>query len=316
MRSPLVVCIFSAANSISVILLSVLIFEVPNSFLIISIALMYDKLYIACGLKSNYMNLQTVILCGGLGTRLKEETEFRPKPMIEIGSKPILWHIIKMYLAHGFSDFVLCLGYRGDYIRNYFANFDVLNNDVTLSFSNGKKLKPLLAQDPATDFKVTLADTGYNAMKGARIKRIEKYIHGDTFMLTYGDGVADINLELLLKFHEKHGRIGTVTGVKPPSRFGEMVVDGERVVSFTEKPQTSSGLINGGFFIFNRKIFDYLTEDDSCDFEVGALEELCKDGELMVYELAGQWACMDTYRDMEYLNRLWRENRAFWKVSK
>lgn len=259
------------------------------------------------------IGIPVVILCGGLGTRLKEETEYKPKPMVEIGGKPILWHIMKIYAYHGFKDFILCLGYKGEIIKNYFCNYEILNNDFTVELGNHKNIE-IHSHHKEEGLRITLADTGERALKGARIKKIEKYVKGNTLMLTYGDGVADINLNDLLSFHKKHGRIGTVTGVRPPSRFGELVVRNNKVISFTEKPQVSEGLINGGFFVFSRKIFDYLSEDDDCDFEVGPLERLASDDELIVYELERNWACMDTLRDMEYLNKLWKESKAFWKI--
>jgi glucose-1-phosphate cytidylyltransferase len=215
-------------------------------------------------------NMKVVILCGGMGTRLREETEYKPKPMVEIGSKPILWHIMKIYAHQGFKDFILCLGYKGEIIKSYFYNYEILNNDFTVELGNYKHVE-IHSNHKEKGWRVTLADTGETALKGARIKRIEKYIDGDLFMLTYGDGVANINLHELLDFHKRHDRIGTVTGVRPPSRFGEMIIKDNQVVSFTEKPQVSEGLINGGFFVFNRKIFDYLSEDDNFDFEVGTL---------------------------------------------
>ena len=256
--------------------------------------------------------MMVVILCGGIGTRLKEETESKPKPMIEIGGKPILWHIMKIFSAYAFKDFILCLGYKGETIKNYFYHYEIVNNDFTVELGNHKHVE---IHSPYNEkgWRVTLADTGEAALKGSRIKKIEKYIDDDIFMLTYGDGVADINLNELLSFHKSHGRTGTVTCVQPQSRFGEMIIEDNRVVSFTEKPQVSEGLINGGFFIFNRKIFDYLSEDDNCDFELGPLEKLAEDGGLMAYEHKGSWACMDTFRDMQYLNKLWQEG-AFWKI--
>jgi glucose-1-phosphate cytidylyltransferase len=257
--------------------------------------------------------MKVVILCGGLGTRIKEETEYRPKPMVEIGGKPILWHIMKIYAHYGFKDFVLCLGYKGEMIKNYFCNYEILNNDFTVELGNHNHIE-IYNNHKERGWRVTLADTGETALKGSRIKKIEKYIDNDLFMLTYGDGVANINIQELLSFHKSHGRIGTVTGVRPPSRFGEMAIKGNRVISFIEKPQVSKGLINGGFFVLNRKIFNYLSEDDNCDFEMGPLEQLANNGELMEYEHKGEWACMDTYRDMEYLNKLWQTGKAFWKI--
>ena len=259
------------------------------------------------------MQPKVVILCGGLGTRLKEETEYRPKPMVEIGGKPILWHIMKIYAHHGFKDFILCLGYKGELIKQHFLNYDVLNNDFTIKLGPEKRITMHNSANES-DWCVTLADTGDNAMKGARLKRIEKYITEDTFMVTYGDGVGNIDIKALLDFHNRHGKLATLTGVKPPSRFGELEVKDNKAYLFSEKPQASAGLINGGFFVFNRRLFDYLTDDDTCDFERGPLEQIASEGELMVYIHDGSWACMDTYRDVEYLNGLWQSHQAFWKI--
>ena len=257
--------------------------------------------------------MNVVILCGGLGSRLREETEFRPKPMLEIGAKPILRHIMKIYAHYGHKDFILCLGYKGELIREYFYNYELMNNDFTVELGNQKHIE-IHSKHKEEGWKVTLADTGEKAFKGARLKRIEKYITGNTFMATYGDGVADINLKHLLQFHQSHGKIATVTGINPASRFGELKIEGQKVLSFCEKPKDGSGLINGGFFVFHKKIFDYLSDEDNCDLEIGALEKVAKDGELMVYEHKGFWSCMDTLRDMDYLNRLWEEDRAQWKI--
>jgi glucose-1-phosphate cytidylyltransferase len=259
------------------------------------------------------MQPKVVILCGGLGTRLKEETEVKPKPMVEIGNKPILWHVMKIYAHYGFKDFILCLGYKGEIIKEYFLNYDILNSDFTIKLGPEKAVTIHNASEER-DWSITLAETGNSALKGARLKRIEKYIKEDTFMVTYGDGVGNINIKKLLDFHNSHGKIATVTGVRPPSLFGELVVKDNRALLFSEKPQTSAGLISGGFFVFNRKLLDYLTDDDNCDFEKGPLEQIAAEGELMVYTHDGSWACMDTYRDVEYLNKLWRNNQAFWKV--
>jgi len=261
------------------------------------------------------LSLKTVILCGGLGTRLKEETEYKPKPMVKIGDKPILWHIMKIYAHYGFKDFVLCLGYKGEQIKEYFLNYDVLSSDFTIKLGPQKRIVTHNSL-VESDWSITLVDTGNNALKGARLKRIEKYIETDTFLVTYGDGVGNINIRKLLDFHNQHGRIATVTGVRPPSLFGELVTRDNKALLFSEKPQTSSGLISGGFFVFNKRLFDYLTDDDNCDFEKGPLEEIASKGELMVYRHDGSWACMDTYRDVEYLNKLWQQNEAFWKVWK
>ncbi|NLW91123.1 MAG: glucose-1-phosphate cytidylyltransferase [Syntrophomonadaceae bacterium] len=259
------------------------------------------------------MKPKVVIFSGGMGTRLKEETDYRPKPMVNIGDKPILWHIMKIYSHYGYNEFVLCLGYKGEMIKKYFYDYEVLNNDFTIDLSRNKSIH-IHDSGIEHDWKVTLADTGLNTLKGGRLKRAAKYIDSDVFMLTYGDGVCDVNIDELMKFHLSHGKIGTVTGVRPPSLFGELVVENGQAVLFAEKPQTSTGLINGGFFIFNRKILDYVTEAEDCDFEFGPLEKLASEGELMVFEHSGQWQCMDTYRDMEYLNKLWNSNNAFWKV--
>jgi len=261
------------------------------------------------------MNMQpnVVILCGGMGTRLREETEAKPKPMVKIGGKPILWHIMKIYAHHGFKDFILCLGYRGELIKDYFLNFDMLNNDFTITLGQNREIVKHNNLDES-DWQVTLADTGPDTLKGARLKRIEKYITGDEFMVTYGDGVADIDIKKLLAFHRAHGKLATVTGVRPPSLFGELKVNGDKTALFSEKPQAAAGLISGGFFVFNRGLFDYLTAEDGCDFEKGPLERIAAAGQLTVYHHEGTWACMDTYRDVQYLNRLWEQDRAFWKA--
>jgi glucose-1-phosphate cytidylyltransferase len=257
--------------------------------------------------------MKIVILCGGLGTRLREETEFRPKPMIEIGGKPILWHIMKIYAHHGFKDFVLCLGYKREMIKGYFYNYEILNNDFTVELGNHRSIE-IHSDHGEKGWRITLADTGDKALKGARLKRIEKYIDDDQFMVTYGDGVADIDIKDLLKFHQSHGKLATLTGVRSLSRFGELAVKGKQVIQFTEKPQSAGGLINGGFFVFNRKIFDYLEDKDDCDLEYGALEEIALKGQLMVYKHDKFWYCMDTIRDMDYLNKLCMQGKAPWKV--
>jgi glucose-1-phosphate cytidylyltransferase len=256
---------------------------------------------------------KVVILCGGLGTRLKEETEVKPKPMVEIGNKPILWHVMKIYAHYGFKDFILCLGYKGEVIKEYFLNYDILNSDFTIKLGPEKAVTIHNASEER-GWSITLAETGNSALKGARLKRIEKYIKEDTFMVTYGDGVGNIDIRKLLDFHNRHGKIATVTGVRPPSLFGELVVKDNRALIFSEKPQTSAGLISGGFFVFNRKLFDYLTDDDNCDFEKGPLEKIAAEGELMVYVHDGPWICMDTYRDVVYLNNEWASGKAPWKV--
>jgi len=256
--------------------------------------------------------MEVVILCGGFGTRLREETAFRPKPMVEIGERPILWHIMKYFASFGHAEFVLSLGYKGDQIKEYFYHYELMNNDVTLELGHPERMKIHQAHEEA-GWKVTLANTGEDALKGARLKKVQRHITGDCFLMTYGDGVSDVDLDALVRFHKEHGKLATVTGINPTSRFGELRVDGTAVKSFAEKPQVANSLVNGGFFVFNRGVFDYLTADDSCDLEIGALEQIARDGELMAFSHLGNWACMDTDRDRTYLNKLWSTGAAFWK---
>ena len=258
--------------------------------------------------------MQVVILCGGMGTRIKEETEYRPKPMIEIGGKPILWHIMKTYSYYGFNSFILCLGFKGFMIKQYFFNYELLNNDFTIQLGSNKNVR-IYNNHNESNWKVTLAETGTKAMTGARVKRIEKYVDTEIFMLTYGDGIADINIKELLDFHKSHGKIGTVSGVYPQARFGELTIDNSMVTSFDEKPQIKDGHINGGYFVFNREFFEYLDEDDECVLEKKPLEKLAVDRELMVYSHKGFWQCVDTYRDLMLLNKMLRENQTPpWKI--
>ena len=247
--------------------------------------------------------MQVVILCGGMGTRLREETEYKPKPMIEIGSKPILWHIMKIYAHFGYTDFILCLGYKADIIKNYFLNYRYMDNNAKINLKTGNV--QIFKTNDEEDWNITLVNTGINAMTGARIKKIEKFITEDSFMMTYGDGVANINISNLVDFHKKHEKIGTVTGVRPASRFGALSLERDHVINFSEKPQITEGFINGGFFVFNRCFFNYLSDSDDCILEKEPLENLTKDGELMVYKHKDFWQCMDTYRDMQLLNNLW-----------
>ena len=265
-------------------------------------------------MNSNLMKSQVVILCGGMGTRLREETEFRPKPLVEIGGKPILWHIMKIYSHYGFHDFVLCLGYKGQMIKEYFLNYRVMNSDFTLRLDSPEnpEFHAVNAHEP---WSITFVDTGAEAMTGARVKRIEPFIKGDRFMLTYGDGVADIQLEELWEFHAQHGRIATVTGVQPVSRYGELLVEDGQVRKFSEKPPAQEGHVSGGFFVFNRRVFDYLSDDDGCILEREALERLSREGQLMSYFHTGFWHCMDTYRDFVALNEMWKKGCP-WKVWK
>lgn len=257
--------------------------------------------------------MKVVILCGGLGTRLKEETEYKPKPMVEIGGRPILWHIMKTYAHYGHNQFILCLGYRGDVIKNYFYNYEIRSNDFTLTLGSGDL--EIHNSHSESGWQITFAETGALNMTGSRVKQIEKYIDGDVFMLTYGDGLCNVNIDELLKFHFSHGKIGTVTGVLPPSRFGELLTENNQVKSFTEKPQIhQGGHINGGYFVFNKKFFNYLETSENCILERNPLERLATENQLMMFQHGGFWQCMDTYRDFEYLNSLWKENEAAWKV--
>lgn len=256
--------------------------------------------------------MKTVILCGGLGTRLREETEFRPKPMIVVGDKPILWHIMRIYSSYGLKDFVLCLGYKGEAIKSYFLEYDLLYSDFTVRLGTKEIARHSVLHDES-DWQVTLAETGLQTMTGGRIKRIEKYVDGDTFMMTYGDGLANVDIHRLLKFHKEKGKIATVTAVRPIARFGELAVDGDLAASFREKPQIESGWINGGFFVFNKKVFDYL--DEECVLEKEPMETLAKKRQLAVYKHGGYWRCMDTFRDLEALNHDWMSGRPGWVRS-
>ncbi|MGI9102755.1 MAG: glucose-1-phosphate cytidylyltransferase [Terriglobales bacterium] len=262
---------------------------------------------------SNITDSKVVILCGGMGTRLREETEYRPKPLVEIGGKPILWHIMKIYSHYGFKNFVLCLGYKGYLIKEFFLDYQVMHSDFTMQLNDPAKLQ-FHSQSGREDWCVTFAETGAEAMTGARVKRVEKYIDSDYFMLTYGDGLTDLNICELMKFHLEHRKLGTVTGVRPTSRYGELSVLDGRVKQFAEKPKPEEGgFISGGFFIFKREFFKYLTDDDRCVLEADPLERLAQDGQLMSYVHPGFWHCMDTYRDFVSLNEMCKTS-APWKV--
>lgn len=256
--------------------------------------------------------MKVVILCGGFGTRLREETEVRPKPMVEIGGRPILWHIMKSFAHYGFKEFVLCLGYKSEVIKNYFLNYDRLHGDVTVELGSG--IVQTHGRHDDLGWKITLAETGLNSMTGSRVKRIEKYIDGESFILTYGDGVADIDIHKLVEFHSSNDKIGTVTGVSPISHYGEMGISGNQVISFREKPELPESYINGGYFVFNKSFFDYLNDDPGCILEREPLEQLTADGQLAIFTHNGFWQCMDTYRDHVFLNELWDRGEAKWKV--
>jgi glucose-1-phosphate cytidylyltransferase len=258
--------------------------------------------------------MKVVILCGGKGTRLREETEYRPKPMLPIGNRPILWHIMRIYAAYGHTEFVLCLGYKGEVIKDWFRNLQWMVSDVTLRI--GEPGPPEFRGGiDERGWVVTMADTGQETMTGARIKRIQKYVGEDEdFLLTYGDGVGNVDIDASIAYHRASGRVLTLTGVRPPGRWGELQVNDGQVTTFFEKPQTSAGRINGGFFVANRRLFDYLDDDPGLVFEQGPLTALSKDGQLGCYPHDGFWQPMDTYHEFTLLNRMWDEGRAQWKI--
>lgn len=256
--------------------------------------------------------MKVIILAGGYGTRLGEIGKEIPKPMVMIGDKPIIWHVMKIYSHYGYNDFILSLGYKHHAIKEYFYHYDINVNDFSINLGS-KKIESLSIHDES-NWKVLLINTGLHALKGARIKRVEQYLDDDLTLGTYGDGVADIDINKLIDFHKSHGKILTITGVRPPSRFGEIMVEDGKVTSFTEKPQASTGLINGGFFVFDKKFLEYLTTEENCDLEHGVFEKLAAMGELMVYKHPGQWECVDTERDYKNLNKLWYNGQAFWKL--
>lgn len=258
--------------------------------------------------------MKTVLLCGGQGTRIRDVAEDIPKPMIPIGTRPILWHIMKNYATFGYNDFILCLGYRGQVIKDFFINYDMLTHDFTLKLGQPDSLE-IKSRSTHEDWNVTLAETGLNAMTGDRLRAVRKYVADDeTFMLTYGDGLSDIDIDRLLAFHREHGKIATLTGVRPPGRFGEIESSSDgQVLEFNEKPQATGGRISGGFFVFNRKIFDYLPDEDGLVLEETPLRRLVMDNQLMVHHHDGFWQCMDTYRDFKYLSGLWETGQAPWK---
>ena len=260
--------------------------------------------------------MKVMILAGGMGTRLREHTEVRPKPMVEIGGRPILWHIMKLYAHHGFNDFIICLGYKANVIKEYFLNYEAMNCDFTIGLGNQNSIEFHGNGHTECGWKITLAYTGENAMTGSRIKQASRYLGSppETFCVTYGDGVTDADLTKALAFHKAHGKLATLTGVKPPSRWGELEVKGVEVVAFGEKPQISGGIVNGGFFFFEPGFLEYVSEDPICTLEREPLERLAADGQLQVYEHSGYWQCMDTFRDWENLERQWQTGKAKWKV--
>ena len=257
--------------------------------------------------------MKVVILCGGKGTRLREETEFRPKPMIPIGNKPILWHIMKTYSSYGHKDFILCLGYKSEMIKNWFRNLQWMISDVHIELGDESKTQ-FYSNEEELDWKITLAETGIDTMTGGRIKAIEKYIGDDEqFLITYGDGVSDINIAESIAFHEKSKKILTLSGVRPPGRWGEIKIEKNEVKHFYEKPQTSDGFINGGYFIANKKLFKYLDNNPKLVFEEQPLNYLSNNGLLGCYPHYGFWHPMDTYKEFLLLNKMWEEGNAKWK---
>jgi glucose-1-phosphate cytidylyltransferase len=255
--------------------------------------------------------MKVVILCGGLGTRLHEETEFRPKPLVPIGQRPILWHIMKSYAAFGFTDFILALGYKGEMIKDYFLNYDVLYSDFALELGS-KRVTPLKPSHEESEWRITFVDTGQETQTGGRLKRLQPYLARDArFMLTYGDGVSDVDLGRLLDFHEHSSRAAVVTGVRPLARWGELIVEGDAVVRFSEKPPDVDSWINGGYFVLTPAVFDYI-EGDRTALEQQPLERLATEGQLGIYKHHGYWQAMDTYRELQMLNQQWSAGRAPW----
>lgn len=258
--------------------------------------------------------MKVVILAGGFGTRISEETVRLPKPMIEIGGRPILWHIMNIYSAYGLHEFIIALGYKGEYIKQYFLNFYPLNNDMSIDLSTGEHTIHHHANTNQLNWKIHLVDTGLHTQTGGRLKRLKQWLADDeAFVLTYGDGVADINIHKLLEFHKSHGKIGTVTTVRAPARFGRIGFRGDQVIEFYEKSQSAEGWINGGFFVLNRNAIDYI-EGDETIWERGPVEKLATDGQLMGYKHDGFWSCMDTLKEKNILEELWSSGGAPWKV--
>ncbi len=261
--------------------------------------------------------MKVVILCGGQGTRLKEETEYKPKPMVEIGGRPILWHIMKCYAHFGFDEFVLALGYKGNVIKNYFLNYEFYNNDFTITLGEHTDLK-IHGNTDESHWKITLVETGLNSMTGFRLKQCGKYITEDHLLMTYGDGLSNVDIRALVDYHIKHGKTGTITAVHPPNRFGELDIEGNTVAQFKEKPVVAddTGAINGGFMVFRREFLDkYLSDDPGCVLEQEPLMHLARDHQLMIHRHYDFWQCMDTYRDFLLLQNLWDSGKAPWQPS-
>jgi glucose-1-phosphate cytidylyltransferase len=258
-------------------------------------------------------NTPVVILAGGQGTRIRDVSSVLPKPMLDVGGKPILWHIMKIYAHYGFRRFIISLGYMGEQIKNFFLHYQAMTNDFTVRLGEPEKIRFHSANE--SDWEVTCVDTGLNTMTGGRVRRVRHLIDTEHFMLTYGDGVADIDLHRLFRFHRAHGKMATVTGVHPPGRFGDLILSGDQVVDFSEKRQVTEGVINGGFFVFRRQFLDaYLDDREDLILERTPMENLARDGQLMSYVHEGFWRCMDTTRDYTSLNELWAADQAAWKV--
>jgi len=260
--------------------------------------------------KKNNKNIPVVILCGGMGTRLAEYTEVRPKPLVEVGGKPILWHIMKHYSQYGFNEFILALGYKGEQIKRYFLDFYSLNQDVTVSLDDGAIQS--ISHNHCEPWKVHLIDTGQNTLTGGRLKRLASMINKRTFMMTYGDGVSNVNLDALLKFHQKNKGLVTLTAVRPPARFGALEFEGNQIRHFKEKSILHESWINGGFFVINSEALNYIKEDVM--WEHAPMEKLAEAGELYAYKHEGFWQCMDTARDLKHLETLWESGQPFWKI--
>jgi glucose-1-phosphate cytidylyltransferase len=255
--------------------------------------------------------MRTVILAGGLGTRLAEETEARPKPMVEIGNRPILWHIMRHYAANWFTEFVVALGYKSEVVKRYFLDYSALSGSLSVNLARGEISRH---DAPGEDWTVHLIDTGLSTNTGGRVRRVADWVRGETFLLTYGDGVSDVNLQELVRFHRAHGKLATVTAVRPPARFGGLEFDGDLVTAFTEKPQTGEGWINGGFFVFEPALLDFIGGDAE-SLELDVLPRLVAKGQLAAFRHDRFWQCMDTLRDKRYLETLWQEGRAPWRAS-
>jgi glucose-1-phosphate cytidylyltransferase len=255
--------------------------------------------------------MKAIILAGGFGTRLSEETMFRPKPMVEIGGRPILWHIMNIYAAHGIDEFIVALGYKGEIVKAYFLNYYAINNDISIDLASGNTT---IHDGNQPKWTIHLVDTGLYTQTGGRLKRLQKWLGADeTFLFTYGDGVADLDVKALLAFHNAHGKLATVTTVRSPERFGRIAFEGSQVIEFYEKPEASEGWINGGFFVLNRKVIDYIAGDETI-WERYPVEQLAREGQLLGYRHYGFWSCMDTLKEKNMLEELWASGKAPWKI--